>query len=630
MWAKAKGLLGLGGGEEGGMDAQERLQITLCELHSLIYQQVEAEVRDFWGSLEQSTNARQRQLFAALNARIAELSAAVEAEVSLTLDCQLEPVDMRLRTPSAEDFHCSLQELLERGIQRQVTVEECEGTTAVPVFVKRQRGPGLCSPAQEWWEPVTEERTGPVRVERVTYAPDLEAIRRYFVGIIDSTTQNSVRAVRHYVRAYLAERLEEARGVLQAYADQFTAAMNDSLEVARQGEAERSSALGVAEAHSAAAAAMLERVWELQRQAEQMLEGWGMEPEEEKEEGVEGCEESADEAAAGAHGPGIGSLLGELELPVGRGQEGGCASDNGSEGPPGLVEDGESEGEAAPAAAPGSSASIDPSGSENGGPPPLEVGSPLSSPERSSSRSSMLQSEPCSLPIEQMTAMLQHADFIFRPGTLEGEEAAEQLPLLQGRDDEQDEALPALAGACSARSEGSAASVPDLEAGSMYSADSSASTPPVLADSMLSYNSSCDGPAPLLEDSMCSAAGKASPALEAAGPAGADLSSGTAARSSSRAAQAAAAYQAAETARLAAALLATDDGEEGATAEVPLQEDRNSLEAEAEAPGGSAAEGGSGDDDWTVVSAASGEEEQGQPDDEQVQASPQPADPAAA
>lgn len=40
MWAKAKGLLGLGGGEDGGADAQERLQMTLCELHSLIYQQV--------------------------------------------------------------------------------------------------------------------------------------------------------------------------------------------------------------------------------------------------------------------------------------------------------------------------------------------------------------------------------------------------------------------------------------------------------------------------------------------------------------------------------------------------------------------------------------------------------------
>lgn len=223
-------------------------------------------------------------------------------------------------------------------------------------------------------EPLVEERTGPVRVERVTFSADLEAIRRYFVGIIDSTTQNSggsralgghlaalpahllprscpwrpphaacgklsrrsllgcasraptrttlrpvrglsrppaVRAVRHYVRAYLAERLEEARRVLQvgmwctegachewhewhawhewqpqqgrgpprarcraaeqradswqdappampvagvlagaaceqpcgrcpplqAYADQYTAAMMDSLEVARQGEA---------------------------------------------------------------------------------------------------------------------------------------------------------------------------------------------------------------------------------------------------------------------------------------------------------------------------------------------------------------------------------------------------------
>lgn len=61
---------------------------------------------------------------------------------------------------------------------------------------------------------MTEERTGPVRVERVTYAPDLEAIRRYFVGIIDSTTQNSgagpLQVAAHACPCQATARLQQA------------------------------------------------------------------------------------------------------------------------------------------------------------------------------------------------------------------------------------------------------------------------------------------------------------------------------------------------------------------------------------------------------------------------------------
>ena len=34
--------------------------MQLSELHSMIYLQIEAEVRDFWHSLEAATNSRQR------------------------------------------------------------------------------------------------------------------------------------------------------------------------------------------------------------------------------------------------------------------------------------------------------------------------------------------------------------------------------------------------------------------------------------------------------------------------------------------------------------------------------------------------------------------------------------------
>lgn len=621
VWAKAKGLLGLGGGDAGGADAQERLQMDLCELHSLIYQQVEAEVRDFWGSLEQSTNARQRQLFSAINARIAELSAAVEAEVSLTLCCQLEPVDMRLRTPSAEDFHCSLQELLERGIQRQVTVEEQEATTAVPVFVKRARGPGLCSPAQEWWEPLVEERTGPVRVERVTFSADLEAIRRYFVGIIDSTTQNSVRAVRHYVRAYLAERLEEARRVLQAYADQYTAAMMDSLEVARQGEAERCAALGVAETHSATAATLLDRVWELQRRAEEMLEGWGLELEQEEEgKGEEVCgKESGAATTARSQDSSSSSLLQQLcreEVP---------ASADDSQGPAGGVEEGPLEEERTPAVAGASAVNRGASGSGDEEPPSLASSC---FPEDSAAVAQLGGSQPMLSDFGLLDGFFERASSTAEPG-VPGIAAAWQPRRQEGGGDE-DEA-PAHFDAdsvCSA--DDSVASAPGLVAESMCSADSG-SAPPPLADSMLDY-APCDELPPLLGDSTHNIAGTACPAgdaLEPAGSAGCARNNSINARSSSRAAEAAAAYQAAEAACLAAALLPTRDGE-CSTAEVPLHDVCGSVEASPEAAEGSTVGSSSSDEDWTVVSAASGDVQEGQPDGEEALVGSEPAKPASA
>ena len=48
-----------------------------------------------------------------------------------------------------------------------------------------------------------------------------------------------MRSVRVYVQGYLADRLEEARTQLRAYADRFTAVMLEALDTARQGETRR-------------------------------------------------------------------------------------------------------------------------------------------------------------------------------------------------------------------------------------------------------------------------------------------------------------------------------------------------------------------------------------------------------
>ncbi|KAL4419402.1 hypothetical protein ABPG77_003376 [Micractinium sp. CCAP 211/92] len=302
----------------------------------------------------------------------------------------------------------------------------------------------------------------------------------------------------------------------------------------------------------------------------QMLEGWGMDPEEEEAAAVlEGVDDSAGAAPASTqgleNGDGGSSQLLEPLLPVGCCQAGRSASIDGSEGPPGLEED------LLPEEGPASTATAD-------------------------------------------------------GAVEEGEEAAEELLLPRQQKTEPDEAQPALV---DMGSDGSDASAPSLVADSMCSADSG-TAPPSLTASQLS----CDEPPPLMADSMystSSTAGEAAALVEPAVPEEAVPISITATRTGSRAEQAAAAYQAAETARLAVALLSTGDGEEGCTVEVPLQEGLGSLEAESQAVHGSAAEGSSsGDDDWTVVSASCGADEQGQTTDEEAQASAQPADLAAA
>lgn len=252
--------------------SEEELQMRLCELHSTIYLQIEEEVRAFWASLESATNARARQLFAAINGRMSELCAAIEGEVSEALCCRLEPADIRLAPPSAEEFHADLQALFATGIQRRVEQEHEIVALNHTVFVKRHHQ-GLCN-TFEYWEPVTETRRELIEVERPHYSADLANVQAYFAGMVQTTITNSVRSVRAYVRSYLADRLAEARQELQLYADRYRACMQEALDVARCGEAERAAALQVAEARCAAVAGLLDEVQELQGQAEEMLGDW--------------------------------------------------------------------------------------------------------------------------------------------------------------------------------------------------------------------------------------------------------------------------------------------------------------------------------------------------------------------
>lgn len=60
-------------------------------------------------------------------------------------------------------------------------------------------------------------------------------MQAYFRGVVADTTQNSIRAVRSYVREFLGQRLEEAKSVLQGYAQRYTFVMQDALDTARLG-----------------------------------------------------------------------------------------------------------------------------------------------------------------------------------------------------------------------------------------------------------------------------------------------------------------------------------------------------------------------------------------------------------
>jgi hypothetical protein len=72
-------------------------------------------VADFWHVLEGCTSRRHRQLVAVVNSHLAALSARIEGSVSAALEVRLEPAELRLAVPSAEQFHSNISQLLDQG-----------------------------------------------------------------------------------------------------------------------------------------------------------------------------------------------------------------------------------------------------------------------------------------------------------------------------------------------------------------------------------------------------------------------------------------------------------------------------------------------------------------------------------
>ncbi len=76
------------------------------------------QAQEFWAQLEVMCNGRQRVLLRQLNAHLAQLSAEVEDIVSHQLDIVLTPVAIKLRPPTAEEFHETLAHLFAQGAHR--------------------------------------------------------------------------------------------------------------------------------------------------------------------------------------------------------------------------------------------------------------------------------------------------------------------------------------------------------------------------------------------------------------------------------------------------------------------------------------------------------------------------------
>ena len=95
------------------------------------------QVAEFWHEVELATNVRQQRMFQAVNAHLEKLSRGVDDVVGGLLSLRLEPVLVRMDPPSAAEFHCSLQELFEKGAPaRQPACAAGPGLGHVPL-----RGP---------------------------------------------------------------------------------------------------------------------------------------------------------------------------------------------------------------------------------------------------------------------------------------------------------------------------------------------------------------------------------------------------------------------------------------------------------------------------------------------------------
>ena len=127
----------------------------------------------------------------------------------------------------------SAPRLWRAGIQRTQVQETVEVPREHVMYEKRTHH-SLCK-SYDYWEPTTQTRNEQESVTHTRYNADANAIAAYFTGVVEATTNSSVAAVRRYVRAYLADRVAEARAVLESMSARYVRVMEVALEAAQKG-----------------------------------------------------------------------------------------------------------------------------------------------------------------------------------------------------------------------------------------------------------------------------------------------------------------------------------------------------------------------------------------------------------
>lgn len=219
----------------------EEMQKLLTDLHQDLMNQLQNEVGEFWRVLEECTRARHSEMLKQVNHHLGKLSREVENMVSSALDVHLEPVNVALQLPTAEQFHSNLHDLIQKGIaatqEKHVRVGQKEYTDRVLRF-----GGGLCR-LGTYWEDVPRTRTVVETYNVTVYQLKPEAVKAYFIELVDTAINNSQKSLRSYVQQFINMQLQTARSKLEDYSDRYMCTMMSALELNNMGTDHRLAAL---------------------------------------------------------------------------------------------------------------------------------------------------------------------------------------------------------------------------------------------------------------------------------------------------------------------------------------------------------------------------------------------------
>lgn len=184
VWHSARSVF-----SSGRTDNRGEIEHNLRQLADDVAAEFSSEARDFWQATETMANEQQRVLFAKLNSHIRGLAASIASTIDVALDVQLEPVDLSLTPPDAQQFHLDLQALLAAGMVQHTREEQVysdrrpcnDSLCALSGFF----GGGGCDAcrAQQYTRLVAEYEVSPERVQA------------FFVQGIDDAIDKSCRCV---------------------------------------------------------------------------------------------------------------------------------------------------------------------------------------------------------------------------------------------------------------------------------------------------------------------------------------------------------------------------------------------------------------------------------------------------